>query len=175
LNAQSSQEVPDTLPKKKPPVNKFFIGGLFVFAAVILLAVTSLRGNTQYYLTINELLSHSNGQTQNVRISGVVLGDTIHYDVSSNTLTFTVANIPGDNATIEKMGGLAQALHISAIDPNAKQLKIKYQGSKPDLLTNEAQAIMTGSLGSDGVFTVSELLLKCPSRYDDSLPAQAGS
>jgi len=175
LNAQSSQEIPDTLPKKKPPVNKFFIGGLLIVAAVIVLAVTSLRGNTQYYFTINELLSQANGQTQNVRVSGVVLGDTIHYDAASNTLTFTVANIPGDNATIDKMGGLAQALHIAATDPNAKQLKVRYLGSKPDLLTNEAQAIMTGSLGDDGVFTVSELLLKCPSRYEDSLPAQAGS
>lgn len=173
--AQSSQETPDTLPKKKPPVNKFVIGGLLLCAAVIILAVTSLRGNTQYYLTINELLSRQNGQTQNVRISGAVLGDTIYYDAATNLLTFTVANIPGDNATIEKMGGLAQALHIAATDPTAKHLQVRYTGTRPDLLTNEAQAIMTGSLGSDGVFTVSELLLKCPSRYEDSLPAQAGS
>jgi cytochrome c-type biogenesis protein CcmE len=175
LIAQSSQETPDTLPQKKPRVNKFVIGGVLIFAAVVALAITSLRGNTQYYLTINELLSRSNVETQNVRISGVVLGDTIQYDASSNMLTFTVANIPGDNATIEKMGGLAQALHIAATDPNAKQLHVRYQGTKPDLLTNEAQAIMTGSLGSDGVFTVTELLLKCPSRYEDSLPVQAGS
>ena len=34
---------------------------------------------------------------------------------------------------------------------------------------------MTGSLGSDGIFYANELLLKCPSRYEDSLPAQAGT
>jgi len=39
-------------------------------------------------------------------------------------------------------------------------------------LTNEAQAIMTGSLGEDGVFYADELLLKCPSRYEEGVPSQ---
>jgi cytochrome c-type biogenesis protein CcmE len=175
LIAQSSEKNSEKLPHKKTPINKFVIGGFLVVAAVIILAVTSLRGNTQYYLTINELLSNPGGQTQNVRISGVVLGSTIQYDSTTNTLTFEVANIPGDNATIEKMGGLATALHTAATDSSLKHLKISYQGSRPDLLNDEAQAIMTGSLGSDGIFYANELLLKCPSRYEDSLPAQAGT
>lgn len=171
---QSSQIDPKTIARKKPPVNKFIIGGVLFFAAVAILAVASLRGNTQYFLTIEELLSRANGQTQNVRISGVVIGNSIAYDAESNTLTFEVANIPGDDATIAKMGGLAQVLHSAANDSTLKHLQITYQGSKPDLLKDEAQAIMTGSLGSDGIFHASELLLKCPSRYEDSLPAQAG-
>ncbi|NJL57955.1 cytochrome c maturation protein CcmE [bacterium] len=32
----------------------------------------------------------------------------------------------------------------------------------PDLLQHEAQAILTGTLGDDGVFYATELLLKCP-------------
>lgn len=169
-----SQNNSEKLPKRKAPINKFLIGGILIAVAVVVLAITSLRGNAQYYLTINELLANKNGQTQNVRISGVVLGNTIQYDDATNTLTFEVANIPGDNATIEKMGGLAAALHQAATDPNLKHLKISYKGSRPDLLNNEAQAIMTGSLGSDGVFYADELLLKCPSHYEDALPAQAG-
>ena len=38
----------------------------------------------------------------------------------------------------------------------------------PDLLQHEAQAILTGALGVDGVFYASELLLKCPSRFEES-------
>lgn len=175
LPYQPSQENSEIFQKKKSPVNKFVIGGLIIVAAVVILAITSLRGNTQYYLTINELLANQNGQTQNVRISGVVIGSTILYDAATNTLSFDVANIPGDNDTIEKMGGLAEALHQAAIDPALKHLTIHYTGAKPDLLKDEAQAIMTGSLGSDGIFYASELLLKCPSRYEDSIPSQAGS
>lgn len=172
---QSFAVGPEKMPKKKTAINKFVIAGVLIAAAVVILAITSLRGNTQYYLTVNELLSNKTGQTQNVRISGVVIGNSIQYDAAANLLTFEVANIPADNAAIEKMGGLAAALHTAALDPTSKHLKVSYIGSKPDLLKGEAQAIMTGSLGSDGVFYASELLLKCPSRYEDSLPAQAGS
>jgi cytochrome c-type biogenesis protein CcmE len=175
LAVQSFQENSEIILPKKNPVNKFVIGGVFVVAAVVILAITSLRGNTQYYLTINELLAGRNGQTQNVRISGVVIGSTIQYEPATNTLSFDVANIPGDNAAIEKMGGLAEALHKAATDPTLKHLTINYSGAKPDLLKDEAQAIITGSLGSDRIFHASELLLKCPSRYEDSIPAQAGS
>jgi len=159
-------------PKRPFKVNKFVVGGFLMSAAFILLIVASLKGNTQYYLTIDELVSGKAGRESNLRISGVVLGDTIHYDPTSLTLSFTVANIPGDNKDIEKAGGLAQVLHDAAMDPNVAKLQVVYQGERPDLLKNEAQAIMTGSLGSDGVFYAQELLLKCPSRYEDSLPAQ---
>jgi cytochrome c-type biogenesis protein CcmE len=47
-------------------------------------------------------------------------------------------------------------------------------GPKPDLLRNEAQAIMTGHMAPDGVFYAEELLLKCPTRYEEAVPEQAG-
>jgi cytochrome c-type biogenesis protein CcmE len=48
-----------------------------------------------------------------------------------------------------------------------------YVGPKPDLLRDEAQAIMTGHLGEDGVFYADELLLKCPTKYEEAVPSQA--
>ena len=140
--------------------------------AVVLLVITSLKGNAQYYLTIDELVSGKITGNGSVRISGVVLGDTIEYDPRTLNLTFTVANIPGDNDEIEALGGLATVLHEASIDPTANRLKVSYNGVMPDLLTNEAQAIMTGKLGEDGVFYSDELLLKCPSRYEEGVPSQ---
>ena len=49
-----------------------------------------------------------------------------------------------------------------------------YIGVMPDLLRNEAQAIMTGTLGEDGIFYAEELLLKCPTKYEEAVPEQAG-
>lgn len=173
MNANHTQPSA-TLSKKKPfKVNKFLIGGVVLFAAVILLVITSIKGNAQYYLTVSELMAGKAGSQGNVRVSGVVLGDTIVYDQQTLELTFTVANIPGDNKEIEALGGLAQVLHDAALDPNAGRMQVVYQGVKPDLLKNEAQAIMTGKLGTDGIFYADELLLKCPSRYEDSVPEQA--
>ena len=33
---------------------------------------------------------------------------------------------------------------------------------------------MTGQLGTDGVFHADELLLKCPSKYQEAVPQQTG-
>lgn len=162
-------------PSNKRPalkINKFIIGGVLLLAAVVILVVTSLKGNAQYYLTVDELLASPQGQYSNVRVSGVVLGDTIQYDAQRQVLTFTIANIPGDNDVIEEMGGIAQVLHTASTDPSASRVQIEYHDVKPDLLKNEAQAIVTGQLGNDGIFYAEELLLKCPSKYEGELPEQ---
>ena len=151
---------------------KFLIGGVFLAAAVILLVVTSLKSSAQYYLTVDELTSGAADQNSNIRVSGVVIADTIQYDPYTLTLSFTIANIPGDNQEIEAAGGLAKVLHEAAINPEINRIKVIYHGERPDLLKDEAQAILTGTLGEDGVFYADELLLKCPSRYEESIPDQ---
>jgi cytochrome c-type biogenesis protein CcmE len=60
-------------------------------------------------------------------------------------------------------------------DPTRQRVKIQYVGPKPDLLRSEAQAIVTGKLNEDGVFIAEELLLKCPTRYDEAVPEQSAS
>jgi cytochrome c-type biogenesis protein CcmE len=66
-------------------------------------------------------------------------------------------------------------LHKAVTDPTAERLEIVYYGVRPDLMRDEAQAIMTGKMGDDGVFYAEELLLKCPTKYEDAVPDQAGS
>ena len=156
---------------------KFIVGGLLILAAVVYLIVTSTQANAQYYLTIDELKSRGSALLdKDVRISGAVVGDSIQYDPKTLTLSFTVANVPGDNNVIEKEGGLAAVLHSAVANPNATRMKVVVVGQpKPDLLKNEAQAIMTGKLGQDGVFQASELLLKCPTKYQDAVPNQVNS
>lgn len=164
----------DNTKEKQPfKINKFVIGGALLLAAVVLLVSTSLQGNTQYYYTVEELVNGQAGRQNNIRISGVVLGNTIQYDPKTLTLSFSIAHIPADNAEIERLGGLAQVLHDTSTNPDAPRLDVLYHGTAPDLLKNEAQAILTGSMGSDGTFYADELLLKCPSRYEDNLPEQA--
>jgi len=162
-------------PRKPFRINKFVIGGILILVAVILLVITSTQGNAQYYLTVEELNQRATQmQGRNIRVSGVVLGDSIVYDPQTLSLSFTVAHIPGDNDQIEALGGMAEVLHQASLDPTLPRLQVKYNGVRPDLLKNEAQAIMTGKLGADGVFMVDELLLKCPSRYEEAVPEQTG-
>lgn len=153
---------------------KFLIGGLLIIAAVVYLIVSSTQASAQYFLTIEELNAKGSSVSgRDLRVSGAVIGDSIRYDPQTLTLTFTVAHVPGDNQDIEAQGGLAAVLHAAVEDPNRARIQVVYNGVKPDLLRNEAQAIMTGKLGSDGVFHADELLLKCPTKYEEAVPEQS--
>ena len=154
---------------------KFLVGGVVILAAVVYLIFSSTQANAEYFMTINEL--KSKGPTvvdKNLRVSGAVVGDTIQYDANTLTLTFDVANVPGDNKEIDAQGGLAKVLHEAVINPNSARMKVVYNGPKPDLLKDEAQAIMTGHLDAEGTFHADELLLKCPTKYQEAVPNQAG-
>ena len=152
---------------------KFIIGGLLIIAAIVYLIASSTRASAQYFLTIEELAAKNEKVLgRDVRVSGAVIGDSIQYDPQTLTLSFTVAHVPGDNKEIEAQGGLGAVLHAAAIDPNRPRIQVIYVGPKPDLLKNEAQAIMSGKLGDDGVFYAEELLLKCPTKYEEAVPGQ---
>jgi cytochrome c-type biogenesis protein CcmE len=155
--------------------NKFVLGGVLVLGAVVYLIWSSTASTSEYFLTIDELHAKGAGVVnKNLRVSGAVIGDSIQYDAQSLTLTFEVAHVPGDNAIIETEGGLAKVLHQAVVDPSRARMKVVYVGPKPDLLRGEAQAIITGHLGSDGIFYADELLLKCPTKYEEAVPEQAG-
>jgi cytochrome c-type biogenesis protein CcmE len=156
-------------------INKFVIGGILILGAVVFLIWSSTAASAEYFLTIDELNAKGSGVVdKNLRVSGAVIGDSIQYDAQSLTLSFDVAHVPADNLAIETEGGLAEVLHQAVMDPGRSRIKVVYVGVKPDLLRNEAQAIMTGHMGNDGVFYAEELLLKCPTRYEEAVPEQAG-
>ena len=155
---------------------KFIIGGALILAAVVYLIFSATKANAEYFMTVDEMKAKGPSMVgQDLRVSGAVVGDTIQYDANTLTLTFDVAQVPGDQKEVDAEGGLAAVLHAAVIDPNRARLKIIYTGPKPDLLKNEAQAIMTGHLDSDGVFHADELLLKCPTKYQEAVPNQTGS
>lgn len=153
---------------------KFLIGGALIIAAIIYLIISSTQANAQYFLTVEELNMRADElDGREIRVSGVVLGDTIKNDTENLTLTFTVAHIPGDHNEIEALGGMAVVLRNAARDSSLPRLKVVHQGVRPDLLKDESQAIMTGHMGPDGVFIAKELLLKCPTKYEEAVPDQA--
>jgi cytochrome c-type biogenesis protein CcmE len=154
--------------------NKFILGGLLILAAVVYLIFSSTQASAEFFLTVNEVKAQGQSVVgKNLRLSGAVVGDSIQYDANTLTLSFDVAHVPGDNADIEAQGGLAKVLHAAVIDPTRARVKVIYIGPKPDLLRDEAQAIMTGHMATDGIFHADELLLKCPTRYEQAVPAQA--
>lgn len=153
---------------------KFIIGGVLIVAAIAYLIISSTQASAQYFLTIDEVFAKGESVTgRDLRVSGAVIGDSIDYDSQDLKLSFTVAHIPGDNKEIEQQGGLAAVLNQAVNDPEVQTMQVVYIGPKPDLLRHEAQAIMTGQVDDDGIFYADELLLKCPTKYEEAVPEQA--
>jgi cytochrome c-type biogenesis protein CcmE len=135
---------------------KYLLGLALIAAAVVFLIVTSMSANAQYFYTVDELRAKGQGIVdQNVRVSGAVVNSSTKFEVRDNQpyLQFDVAD----------------ADKISTQTP----LHIVYNGPKPDLIEEpQAQAIIEGHLGADGNFHADNLLLKCPSRYEEEFPNQ---
>jgi len=154
--------------------SKFIIGGLLILAAVVYLIASSTQASAEYFMTVDEVSTQGQSVVgKSLRVSGAVVGDSIKYDPQSLTLTFDVAHVPGNNQEVEAQGGLAEVLHAAVVDPARTRIQVQYSGPKPDVLKNEAQAIMTGKIGADGVFHADELLLKCPTKYEEAVPGQS--
>ncbi len=153
---------------------KLIVAGLLIVAAVAYLIVTSTDNAARFFLTIEEVRAlGENADRQRLTVSGAVLGETIRYDSSQPRVTFTIVQVPGDPREVERAGGLATVLRDAVNDPDAPRMDVVYDDVRPDLLQHQSQAIVRGKLGKDGRFYADEVLLKCPSRYEDGLPGQA--
>jgi len=140
---------------------KFLLGGALLAMAVVLVIAGGFAGGAQYFLTVSELRTKgAEFQDQNVRISGAVIGDSIAFDAQTLRLEFDIVD------AVEK-DGVFQAVVGQA------PMHIVYEGPRPELLQDHAQAIMEGRLGADGAFYADTLLLKCPTRYEEHFPEQA--
>ncbi len=145
---------------------KYLIGGGLILAAVVYLVISGTLTGAQYFMTVNDLLHNPAYVGQTVRVTGAVIGDSIQYDDKTLLITFTIANVPTSG------NDLGVALHNAVSDPSTTRLSVRVENTvKPELLQNEAQAILTGTLGSDGVFHATELNLKCPSKFIESGPS----
>lgn len=152
---------------------KFLVVGVAILVAIAYLLIST--GGGRYYVTVDELVNDANMLEKNVRVAGAVLGDPV-FDPDAQTLTFTVVNIPNDNDEIREQGGLAEVLHNAVENPDATRMTvIAHDKEIPDLLQHEAQAIMSGKLQNEGgkyVFYADEIMLKCPTRYEEDVPEQ---
>ena len=152
---------------------KFFVAGALFISAVIIMIISATQSSADFFVTVQELMTSQEDLTgENLRVSGAVLGDSISYDSATGMLHFTIVNIPADEDEIQAKGGLEAVLHQAVSDPSSMKLDVIYDGPPPDMLRDEAQAIITGTLTADGVFGAEELLLKCPSKYEEALPEQ---
>lgn len=127
--------------------NKFIAGALIILAFVGFLGfqiVQATRTTGAYYMTVGEVQAEAARVAgQRVRVNGNVVEGTENWDAEAVTLKFSIQ------------------------DESGHMLPIVFYGPRPDNFQRAASAIVEGELKPDGSFQADQLLLKCPSRYDE--------
>jgi cytochrome c-type biogenesis protein CcmE len=122
---------------------KFLIGGVVVAVVIGVLIATSFSGSTSDYLTVAEVKSLGPDQTRSSRVAGAIVPDSVDWNTRELHLTFEIQDETG-------------------------QLAISYYGPQPDMLVDAVEAVVIGKYDpSDQVFAAEDLLMKCPSKYEE--------
>ena len=126
---------------------KYIVGGVVIVGLIAYLIISSISSAGAYYREVGEVLAQGNALAgKNLRVSGNIVTESITYDAAKLDLNFLISD-PTDAG---------------------KQLAVYFHGVKPDQITRPgSSAIVEGSLGPNGVVEANNLLLKCPSRYEE--------
>ena len=118
------------------------VTGIIVVALIVVLAVVG-GGSAAKAISLAEAAS---GQydNQRIQVSGSVVPDS--YSTSDDVLTFRIYDPESESDTLD----------------------VLYEGSVSATFGNDVTAICTGKIGDDGVLACSELVTKCPSKYESS-------
>jgi cytochrome c-type biogenesis protein CcmE len=128
---------------------KFIVGGLIIVLVIGYLIFTSIQGSTAPYLTVTELRSKGPSvYERNVRVTGLVQGESVAWNAQDLILKFEIADEGG-------------------------RLPVVYKGLRPDMFQDGAQAVVEGRYTESGIFEAHNLMLKCPSKYEEAATATA--
>jgi cytochrome c-type biogenesis protein CcmE len=142
-------------PKPKYQV-KYLIGAVVIVAVIGYLIFFGLTQTSQWSINVTEL--RAKGSTaigQGVRVSGQLEADSVEKDIKANKIAFVLTD--GTN-----------------------RLPVSYNGIVPDTFDRAVEVVAEGKLNPDGSFTATNVLARCPSKYDESKlewydSSQAGS
>ena len=122
---------------------KFIAGGIVVAAVIGLLIATSFSGSTSDYLTVAEVKALGTDQARDSRVSGAIVPDSVNWSTRELLLTFEIKDETG-------------------------HLTVAYHGPQPDMLVDAVEAVAIGKYDPEArVFEAKELLMKCPSKYEE--------
>ena len=113
-------------------------GGVAAVSVAAALVLNALNSNIALYVTPSEVAAGKSPKGQAFRIGGMV----------------KEGSLKRDNLTV----------HFVVTD-NAKDIPVAYTGILPDLFKEGKGAVVQGKLGTDGLFTASEVLAKHDENY----------
>jgi cytochrome c-type biogenesis protein CcmE len=126
------------------------LGAVVIMAALAYLATVGAHSFSQYFVPVSQFDQQaSKFAGQVVQVQGKLLASTVHYDVATETMRFTLAS-------------------------GRYRLPVKYVGPVPTEQYQNASAIVQGRLGPGGVFMAKQIMIQCPDHYQ-AVKVSAGS
>ena len=121
---------------------RLLIGGGIILVALVYLLYLSFGSSVSYYVTVSEFFSRSDELLDtNIRVAGKVAGTSIDWNADDLELMFTITE-----------GG--------------KNMPVIYNGPQPSGFKAGSTILVEGKYDSNNVFRASQLILKCPSKYE---------
>lgn len=130
-------------PKSKYQI-KYLIGAVVIFGVIAYLIYFGLSQTSQWAMNLQEL--HAKGASavgQGVRVTGQLEANSVQKDVKANKIAFVLTD-------------------------GVNRLPVTYSGVVPDTFDRAVEVVAEGKINPDGSMTATNLLAKCPSKYDAS-------
>ena len=153
MEAQGAGLEINEAPESRSHRTRFIIIAAVVSLALAFMIWAAFGENTRFFLTVSEFNDRQAVQGiedgQMVRVSGKLVEGTFDRPEKSTVSHFQITDKEGTAS------GLAM-------------LAATYDGVLPDLFFNpHSEIILEGSYSEEGVFHANEILVKCPSKYQD--------
>lgn len=126
------------------------VTGIIVIALIVVLAVVG-GGTAAKEISLKDAASGAY-DNQRIKVSGSVVPDS--YTMTEDMVRFSIYD--------------AEAAEGSG---EAATLDVVYEGGVSATFGNDVTAICTGKIGDDGLLACSELVTKCPSKYETATEA----
>ncbi|OUO88973.1 cytochrome C biogenesis protein [Gordonibacter sp. An230] len=122
------------------------VTGVIVIVLIVVLAVVAGSGSAKA-VTVADAATGGFAD-QRIQVTGNVVENS--FQTNDDVLTFSIFDPEGDPS---------------------QELKVRYDGGVSATFGNDVTAICTGKIGEDGVLHASELVTKCPSKYENASEA----
>ncbi|NOZ62004.1 MAG: cytochrome c maturation protein CcmE [Calditrichaeota bacterium] len=120
---------------------RILIGTIIVVMVVGYLFWSGMKDSAVYFHTVGEFFDRQEELAgKGTRVNGDLVPDSIKFDAENLILTFQITD-------------------------GAKVLNVRYHGVAPDTFSEAVSVVVAGKY-VDGVFQATQLMTKCPSKYE---------
>ena len=121
---------------------RYLVGVIILVLVVGYLFYLSFGSSVSYYVTVSEFFAKGTElYDTNIRIAGKIADNSIDWDAQDLKLRF-------------------------AITEGGKNMPVMYHGAQPSGFQAGSDILVEGKYSSDGIFQASQLIMKCPSKYE---------